>query len=197
MNNNVNYLNGLIKNQGLKTVMRATPLEVGLRQFCQYIKQNVGPIKNLVEIGSYMGESAAIFAEEFPNTNIICVDPWLGNFDDTDFCSSDNFTEVEKQFDLRAVRYPNITKFKGFSTDVEIECDVVYIDGCHKYECVKEDILHWAPLAKKVISGHDYYLDDNFLKMNPHVAGVKKAVDELLGKPNQLFNDGSWIIIKK
>lgn len=194
--NKINFLNELVKNKGLKTVMRPNESEIALREFCKYIKDNVGEIKTLVEIGSYMGESAAIFAEEFPNTNIICVDPWLGNFDDRDSCSLDNYSEVEQQFDMRAARYPNITKFKGFSTDVEINCDIVYIDGCHKYECVKEDILHWSSLAKKAISGHDYYMDEEMYRIHPHIAGVKEAVNEFLGIPQKTFFDGSWIIIK-
>jgi hypothetical protein len=48
-----------------------------------------------------------------------------------------------------------------------------------------------------VISGHDYYENDAFNRVHPHIAGVKVAVNELLGIPDHLFNDGSWIKIKK
>ena len=66
-----------------------------------------------------------------------------------------------------------------------------------KYECVKEDIRHWLPLTGKVISGHDYYLDLNFIKVHPHIKGVRLAVDEMLGTPDTVFNDGSWFKIIK
>jgi hypothetical protein len=74
-----------------------------------------------------------------------------------------------------------------------VECDAVYIDGLHTYEGVKNDIIHWLPQTKKVICGHDYYEDEEFLKIHPHVAGVKVAVDEMLGKPDKIYSDGSWL----
>jgi hypothetical protein len=192
------YLNNLIRKVGLKTVMRPPNSEKGLRDLCTYIKQNVGPIEKIVEIGSYMGESAVIFAEEFPNTTIICIDPWEGNYDENDTASSANYNEIEQQFDLRAAKYQNIIKYKGYSTDLEIQapCDVVYIDGCHSYDCVKEDIAIWDKLATKVICGHDY-LNDEELKIHKHVAGVRKAVEESLGTPDAFFADTSWLILKK
>ena len=73
---------------------------------------------------------------------------------------------------------------------------MVYIDACHKYECVIADIKHWSPLTKKIISGHDYVTDE-VLKKYPHIAGVKVAVNELLGNPNKTYNDGSWFILKQ
>ena len=80
---------------------------------------------------------------------------------------------------------------------MEIECYLVYIDACHKYECVKNDIIHWGPLCSKVISGHDYYEDIDFCNRHPHIKGVKIAVEEMLGIPNHKYNDGSWVILKK
>jgi hypothetical protein len=85
----------------------------------------------------------------------------------------------------------NITKIKGLSTDFNFECDMVYIDACHKYECVINDINHWRPIAKKLLSGHDYNTDD-FIKIHPHIAGVKKAINKLLDKPDKTYGDGSW-----
>jgi hypothetical protein len=142
-----------------------------------------------------MGESSLIFAQEFPNGKIICVDTWEGNYDETDSCSKADYIDVEEQFDLRLNMVNNITKIKGLSTSVEIECDLVYVDACHKYECVKEDIKHWTPLTKKIISGHDYCTNDEFLKLHPHISGVKLAIDEMINKPDKTFDDMSWVKI--
>jgi hypothetical protein len=87
--------------------------------------------------------------------------------------------------------HPNIEKIKGYSTDFSIECDMVYVDACHKYECVINDINHWRPLTKKILSGHDYNTDE-FIRIHPHIAGVKKAVNELLNNPHKIYGDGSW-----
>ena len=70
---------------------------------------------------------------------------------------------------------------------------MVYIDGRHFYEGVKEDILYWLPKTKKVICGHDYCSDEQFLKLHPHIKGVKIAVDEILGTPDLNFCDNSWL----
>jgi hypothetical protein len=178
-------------NNKLKTVMRTKDFELQLRLFCSEIKKIIGESPTIVELGSYMGESSLIFSEEFPNGNIICIDSWVGGFDDSDSASHANYIDVENQFDIRMGMVNNITKIKGLSTDFSFECDLVYIDACHKYECVVNDIKHWLPLTKQVISGHDYNTED-FIKKYPHIEGVKRAVNDMLGVPDKTFLDGSW-----
>ena len=166
--------------------------ETGLNNFCDDVKKHIGESPIIVELGSYMGESSVIFAKKFPNAKIYCVDSWEGGFDDKDSCSGVDYSHVESIFDQNCKEYKNIFKIKGLSTSVSINCDLVYIDACHKYECVKDDITHWSPLVSKVISGHDYCVDLEELNQHPHISGVKVAVDELLGKPDMLFEDWSW-----
>jgi predicted O-methyltransferase YrrM len=69
--------------------------------------------------------------------------------------------------------------------------DIVFIDACHEYECVKEDINAWLPKIKKggIISGHDYQWGDD---KRPEGAPVKKAVDEIFGVTNVTFIHGNW-----
>jgi hypothetical protein len=178
----------------LKTVMRGGHLNNGLRELAEDIKSQLGDKITLVEIGSYMGESAEIFAQVLPNSQIICIDPFLSGYDEKDSASYSDYLEVEQQFDLRTANYSNIVKKKGFSTDFKIKCDAIYIDGRHSYEGVKEDILHWKPFVKSIISGHDYYLEDSQTYIaHPHIQGVIKAVHEVLGKPDKTYADNSWI----
>jgi len=179
----------------LKTVMRPFDSEMELRRFCRDVKEIIGETPIIVELGSYMGESSLIFSQEFPKGKIICIDSWEGGFDTSDSCSQSDYNDVEQQFDLRLNMCNNIEKIKGYSTDFSFECDMVYIDACHKYECVINDINHWKPLTKKIISGHDYNTEE-FIKIHPHIAGVKKAVNELLNKPDKTYGDGSWYKIK-
>ena len=164
--------------------MRPPHYEQGLRDFCQAVKAHIKKEKfTLVEVGSFTGESAVIFAQEFPQAKIFCVDPFLGGYDDNDYCSRHDFESVESKFDLRTKDYPNITKVKKLSTQVTKKCDIVYLDGNHTFDAVKEDILHWKPQTKSIISGHDY---------TTH-CGVHDAVNELLGTPDATFQDASWI----
>jgi hypothetical protein len=175
----------------LKKSKRCDKSTLQLKLFCQDVKKIVGESPTIVEIGSFMGESSLIFAEEFPKGKIICIDPWVGGYDESDGASHANFEDVEEQFDLRMNLVNNIEKIKGYSTDHKIECDLVYIDACHKYECVVEDIKHWIPLTKKIISGHDY-VNDIQAKRYPHIADVRVAVNEVLGNPDKIYGDGSW-----
>jgi hypothetical protein len=50
-------------------------------------------------------------------------------------------------------------------------CDLVYIDACHSYDCVKADIEAWAPKVKPggIIAFHDF-LNESY--------GVQAAVRE-------------------
>ena len=59
----------------------------------------------LVEIGSYMGESAVLFAQSGKFKKIVCVDPWTdipGHGDNAYF----GMAEVEKTFDANVKYYP-------------------------------------------------------------------------------------------
>jgi hypothetical protein len=79
-----------------------------------------------------------------------------------------------------------ITKINDIILD---KYDVLYIDGAHDYENVKLDIELWKDKAKYFICGHDYC--DKF-------PGVVKAVNEILGEPDKIFKDTSWLIeVKK
>jgi hypothetical protein len=186
------------KNMELKSVMRDEIGVKGLNDLCQDIKEYFGDKEDLVivEIGSYMGESTEVFAKNFPNAEIWAIDPWEGGYDENDSCSEANYTEVEQQFDLRTAKYKNIKKHKGFSTTTEIKYDVLYLDGNHSFEGVKADILHWTPLRneKAIISGHDYCVDEEFLKIHKHIEGVKRAVDTFLLPPQKTYCDNSWMI---
>lgn len=172
----------------LKSVMRnANPDLDPLVDLCKDLKSHFGDKEiTIVEIGSYMGESSAIFAKQFPNAKVICIDPWKNDYDSNDWASSSDFNEIEAQFNLRMEMYPNIEKRKGYSIDFEIPFDFIYIDGIHTYDGVTADILHWKPFVKEggIIGGHDYH---------PYWNGVVKAVDENLGTPDKVYEDFSWI----
>jgi Methyltransferase domain len=172
----------------LKSVMRnQDPDQDPLVNLCNDLKSHFGDKKiTIIEIGSYMGESSVIFAKQFPNAKIICIDPWENNYDPNDWASSSDLNEAEEQFNLRMKMYPNIEKRKGYSTDFEIPFDFIYIDGIHTYEGVLTDILHWIPFVKQggIIGGHDYH---------PSWNGVIEAVNKTLGNPDKIYEDFSWI----
>lgn len=148
---------------------------------------------NMVEVGSYAGESADLFASSQKTGAIWCIDPWLPGYDSSDAASSTDFVEVESAFDkVMAKHNGKIHKFKGVTrgfidSHPEFVPDFAYIDANHTYEACKDDIaaaLSWRGRGLKFIGGHDY----------AHYApGVRQAVDEAFGGPDRVFADTSWL----
>ena len=169
-------------------VMRTEASKQGLRDFCQYI-HSIRPTRGmkLVEIGSFAGDSTEIFCDYFKH--VVAIDPWESNIGDiTDQVDMD---EVYEEFVERLSGKGNITVLKHFAEDVvhnfgDGMIDIVYIDGKHEYKDAKKDITLWLPKVKKggFISGHDY---------RKKFPGVIKAVKELIGKPDKVFADYSWV----
>jgi hypothetical protein len=174
----------------MKTNLRIGKHKVGLEELIFTIGQPM----NMVEIGSYQGASSEIFAKNLPVSKITCVDPWVNGYDDNDGSSWKNpMDEVESQFDKRMSNFKNVTKMKMTSQEAVKEfednsLDFVYIDGLHTYDGVKNDITWWKSKIKEggFLAGHDWG--------HRRYPGVKKAVLELLGEPNKLFKDTSWLI---
>ena len=145
--------------------------------------------ENMIEIGTFTGESTVIFAQHFKK--VIGIDPMLSNYDSQDPTSNFDFNEVLEMFANRTKDYKNIQLITKTSDDAADDFndevfDFVYIDGIHQYENVLSDIKNYLPKIKKggVIGGHDYV---------SNWPGVQLAVNEIFGAPDKTFKDGSWI----
>jgi hypothetical protein len=165
-------------------------LKDGLLDMIKYINSFSNTHEmDLIEIGSYIGESTVIFAEHFKQ--VYSIDPFIGEYDKDDFIGckpNKEFDIYYQQFKLNTSKYSNIEHFKIKSDDFISNnlFDIVYIDGEHSLEQVKKDIENFLPKIKKggFISGHDYYEDYGY---------VKPIVDQIFGKPDMAFQDASWI----
>lgn len=166
----------------------------GLKELISVVESKLGRGLKMVEVGSYAGESSAIWAESGVFEKIVCVDAWKNGYDKYDAAS--NTTELaEKKFDEIAAKYPCIEKKKCDSKTAAKDFedgsfDLVYIDAMHTYDAVKTDIEAWLPKVRKggIISGHDYWSGRD---------GLVRAVDEKFGKPDRTFNDSSWLVFVK
>jgi predicted O-methyltransferase YrrM len=138
-----------------------------------------------VEVGSWLGRSAALMAVEIENSGknieFICVDPWTdggpdlrdtGYFKDLKvravydiFCQ--NIRPVQHR--IKAMRMMSVEAAKHVEDN---SVDFIMLDGDHNYEGIRADIDAWLPKMRSgsVISGDDYLWP-----------GVKKAVDETFG----------------
>jgi predicted O-methyltransferase YrrM len=176
--------------------MRPEKVAVFLKQLITYISINIKLHEaKMVEIGSFTGESTVIFAEKFGR--VIAIDPFVfytEKYGDRvlDSYGQELWDNIEERFKERIIPYGNITHLKMYSDDackeIKEQVDFVYIDGLHTYEQCKKDIENYLPLVRKggYIGGHDY---------SNAWPGVKKAVNEMFGKPDHVFGgDGNWVV---
>lgn len=162
----------------------------GMISCSNYIKNDLGSINKMVEIGAFQGESTTLFAHYIKPNKLYAVDPHINGYDNKDESSFANFENVTHNFLTRIQSFPCVEYIRDFSYNVynkfeDDSLDFVYIDGDHSYEGVKKDILYYLPKIKNggYIGGHDLGRGD-----------VTKAIIELFGDPDVSFEDSSWLI---
>lgn len=128
----------------------------------------------IVEVGSFEGTSLSYIKDTIHTNNNKC---W-----------SVEIRPIEKLIENTSKWGINL--FKGASVDAsktfdDFSLDLVFIDACHKYECVYKDITHWLPKMKNngILCGHDFC---------DHFSGVKKAVIKLLPNYFVFHNSNIW-----
>ena len=154
-----------------------------------------------VEVGTWMGRSAAYMAVEIKNSNknikFYCVDTWKGSVEHTNVLEVKNdvlyetfLQNIDSVKDIiEPIRMLSTEASQQFSNE---SLDFIFIDASHDYDNVKADIHAWYPKLKVggVFGGHDYHRG---------WPGVRKAVDEF-AKLNNLPIDksvcNSWFTIK-
>jgi predicted O-methyltransferase YrrM len=148
---------------------------------------------HFIEVGSWKGRSSAFMAVEIYNSGknikFDCVDTWEGSIEH----SNDEIIKNKTLFDLFAKNVEPVKHLihpvRSKSTDAaklytDKSLNFVFIDACHEYECVKEDIQSWLPKIAPggIIAGHDYSWD-----------GVKQAVTETIPSARHISRD-CWIL---
>jgi hypothetical protein len=167
---------------------------IGLQKFIdKYLNKEMV----IAELGCYMGDASEMFVKHV--RFLYCVDQYKSFYaKELDLVSqSGDVEKAEEVWRSRMKIYPNCNLLK-YSTNEAVKyfqdksLDGVYIDAGHEYEFVKADIINYLPKIKDngFIAGHDYGNTVSHF-------GVKKAVDELLGVPKEVFEDMSWIIMIK
>jgi autotransporter strand-loop-strand O-heptosyltransferase len=150
-------------------------------------------IKSVIEIGSFLGQSAAWFAERVDK--VTCVDTWFEaaeRGDRNNLVDSLSYFGVGRDFFAKFVEnmkgcgaWPKITVVRGDSQEVAHkvgEADLVYVDANHTKEGCAGDVKLYLPKARKIICGDDYTVRPEF--------GVIEAVSELL--PRHKFDGPFW-----
>ncbi len=132
--------------------------------------------KKGAEVGVAEGHFSELLCQKIPELELICVDLWQEGDDKKSKEKGQKAHEYSYEQSKKKLAPFNATLIKGNSTDVVREVpleslDFVYIDACHEFDYVIEDIVEWSKRVKKggLVAGHDYYHFRN--------AGVIEAVD--------------------
>jgi hypothetical protein len=111
--------------------------------------------RSVAEIGSYKGKSAIAMASVCSGP-VHCIDLWDNH------PTQKRYQTARQTFDrnVKASGLSNINPIQGLSGEVvktwDREIDLLFIDGCHKYDYVKSDFELWSPFVRKWIAFHDY-----------------------------------------
>lgn len=148
---------------------------------------------HFVEVGVWKGRSAAYMAVEIHNSGktikFDCVDTWKGS-ETEDGHQNDKFVKSGTLFDkfernierVKHIINPVVAdSISAAATYADDSIDFVFIDGDHRYECVKADIEAWTRKVKSggVIAGHDY----------GWCADVRRAVHDYFGEADGKYKD--------
>ena len=150
-------------------------------------------IKTVIEIGCFLGKSTSFFASR--GCHIHSIDTFKGSEDINKSSEVVNRLPVMLEqflFNIEATGISDrVNVYRGTSEEIakmypNLVADMVFIDGSHVYEDVKNDINLWKDRGIKIICG------DDFTEVHP---GVVKAVNELLPEANK--DQRCWYYIKK
>ncbi len=108
---------------------------------------------NILEIGSFEGQSTVFLLSKLKYSNIDCVDPWKNYKENLD----DDFVKIEQNFDNNTLYYSDrVTKHKMSSKtffdnkkNSDNIYDIIYIDGDHHFKNVYYDVDSSFKLLKK------------------------------------------------
>lgn len=127
-----------------------------------FLRHQKNQINNILEIGSYEGQSAFFFLKYFKNSSIICVDIWE---DQESNYKNINFKNIEETFDKnlynlksRIIKQKKTSNF-FFKTNIKKDFDLVFIDGSHYIKHVYQDAVN----SFKCLKLGGYILFDDYL----------------------------------
>lgn len=159
--------------------------DIGIPGFMQldelnWLHEQAKKMDSILEIGSWMGRSSHALLTGCKG-KVTCVDHFKGSIETDDGTEwMDDTVNMAKEIDVKAEflknvgHFPNLeliakTSEEAFEELKDREFDMVFIDGTHTYQAVKDDIIRYGLKVKKLICGHDYGVGQ---------LGVTRAVDE-------------------
>jgi len=168
------------------------------RSLVSLIRSYIGPVSIGAEIGVSQGKLSVSLLETFEGLFLYMIDPWesldenptqkLGGKERYHATDTTSFAEDRRVIVIATSENASILL-------KSIVFDWVFIDACHLYEFVKQDIELWRMLVRVggIICGHDY----NGMGDKRKGWGVKRAVDEAFGDQVGTLPGNVWWVRKE
>eukprot|EP00933_Yihiella_yeosuensis_P081233 TRINITY_DN94798_c0_g1_i1.p1 TRINITY_DN94798_c0_g1~~TRINITY_DN94798_c0_g1_i1.p1 ORF type:complete len:425 (-),score=63.77 TRINITY_DN94798_c0_g1_i1:462-1736(-) len=160
-------------------------------------------IKILVaEVGVHNGKNSEALLKALPELELLLIDPW--EYASDEYLSGKEirslYRESKEASTMSDSVWQRLREYRNRSIIIAQKSpeaafwargqslDLVFIDGCHSYSSVRDDIEAWTPKLKRggILAGHDYGL---------FFPGVCRAVHEFAHQTQgalTLAADGVW-----
>jgi MMP 1-O-methyltransferase len=150
-----------------------------------WLAEQASQAHTIAEIGCWQGRSTRVLADHCPGT-VFAIDHFRGVPELLYELTDRPPFWLYKKFTMNIIDCENVVAIRKPSKEAArllntMEFNLVFIDGDHTYEAVKEDIRWWQPLVTRggILCGHDFQ----------DAIGVEQAVVELI--PDVQFVDST------
>jgi len=115
-----------------------------------------------VEIGVRFGDHAEYMLENLDIKELYLIDPYDAYDDYQEGWDNQRMSSAEEEARTRLEDYAEVTFIKQYSNDaldsIPDQVDLIYIDGNHAYEYVRDDIANYNQRVSRggILAGHDY-----------------------------------------
>lgn len=180
-------------------------------EYLDYMKSVLPPNPKVLEVGVEAGHFSKKLMKVLDPSELHLLDPWETNrFNGkaysekhlrgipTAYSTQSMQSQIEARY-KKEIQEGRVKIHRGYSHDLapifETEYfDFVYLDGCHLYESVKQDLIDYIEKVNPdgVLGGHDYisqettFVQGGFEYSNQLGYGIKRAVDEFLEERTSL-----------
>jgi hypothetical protein len=155
------------------------------------------------ELGVAEGNFSYDICREWMPTKHYMVDNWSKLNVHGDGSNDNNWHDRNYEQALYKIRdYHQIEILKGITWEMarlvqDASLDLLYIDACHSYECVKNDLAAWYPKVKPggVIAFHDYLSTEYGVNQATNEFALQHGLEIHLIPENKVPDAGAWIRI--